>query len=1623
MLRPEPAARTAAPITREVSFDAATDQYSNRLIEINSGDQVLKDAPRGNSNFNCTQHEQLFQHLQIQSQEADSDIQRYLEHVDPFLKALKASNSAALAEQKAYQTTAKAGDTSTFNTTGYGFEVEDDHLRDKDIQTDHLKLLTVYILRHPFVQGFANKSSEASPETIMPETIMKAFQEGSAVPDRVTAPLTVADSDLNTSLLSSISEGNDADARRSSDQDFTASNDPASPPSNKGGKYALIGVAALITIGSGINVFAGLVAVGAIASIIVAGVSLFITVGAAIALKARSIPDALREASQAAPRGLNLNPHAVQLMALTQQYGQVASTKDKTKTLSGLFPSRLGTEAAFQSRSLQLDSDGQTAHSSPREVTADLKTKDAIQTRDDGLFVHLTEHRGSSTAHHPDGQKLTVDEFKLDLSIEITVNPYDPSQYASTAPDALLAFSQIAEVTQAEGTLSLTSDHLTLITATSLLGSTALTSRCEADHKLDEDAILWAPLSRDQLQAQIDQATILLHKTMDQMPELQSLLEAYEYEDIDEVFDHDFKTRWLEHATNPELDALTTLSTNPELKKKEELLLFISRCYITNSNQQSQICQFLKTDNKITAPILKRCIEQGQTQPMYGLFTANDAGNTSDQLLNILTDAHSDERWKIICDALSSTRKAQDHKAQYTEEGAIDTQFEKLEIQLTEFLTQHPTFMQGMGFDSTEDLKRTLRQHKTNWRNTGVTIGEDSEDSIDASDKIEFLTTAMLSKEKSTKHFNKVELWFAGHAIKMTAQQSPPSLWKALQRMADNSQDNQFAKLFRLDSTPLFRLDSTPIDIDSAKEEKALTEHYTAIFRQDRLKKTRESHQHINSKMAIGVACTLGVALYISLVAFFPASSLVPQIALPALTLLLSIAITVSIGFTVEKRLSFDQDITPTNETNTQITNTKSQTINRAIRPAIRIGILATIGMIISTVITGMNPVSALFNLISTTLVVNTALLPAMLLATGILCAGILYSTFRKDNTYAKNAKTTRRLSRLISYVIPLIMTSISAIPLGMELFGGPTASIFNSGLLSTMPAVHATLLTPTLLTGMIMGVLMLGVILAVIGVSAHLYKRPTLKEIKHEQAEAAEELATLEQPRKEAAEALKQVPANLLSNLEIASSDAETPPSSPENTDSASDDEAEPFNAQAQSITDALFYNEEHREMNWASHQLNESSNHIRQAGEEQASRVKAAISEMFLSGKSQSQLSNTETIEDDLTDKMELDQHSPLRQIFQNKTLMQDIAIIGGQRSLYSCTQMQNRTKRIVERFEHATRKDVDPNSDQLTLKSGAGQTQTVEFNAETHQMIFERTAFLQRKLNGENVDAPIQIESSLILTLNEDHSEIISIHTQTTCDTSMGKNHIAQWALEKRLDTRQMLRWTKGEEPSQEELFLEQQIHKFFTESTSEEDRHHLSQLGFQADPQPRAAVPARVSDALLTAAAHSSDTGLNALLMQEPTLHLQGSDAASSRASGDGFTVPGSADEAVTFDDSPASPPFNKGGKYALIGVGVSLTILMIGSAINVFAGLFAIKATTSWITLALSAICLLGVAIYACTRKVDHHITMPAAKTTDVAASRSFSSSAITKGPHFSTEDNPQELEPEQARATRPRSGS
>lgn len=534
MPRAEPREYTAAvPITRTVLQEAAINQYSHRLIEINSGHQVFKDSHRGNSNFNSDQHDKLLEHLKIQSQQPDSDIQRYLEHAGPFLKALQASNRAALAEQRAYQSTAEKGDRSTFYKTGHGRDVKEQHLSDENIQTDHLKLLTVYILRHPSVQDFADVGSS-------PEAIMKTFKS------------------------------------RSTD-------------------------------------------------------------------------------NQDAPLGLN--PHAVQLMALTQQYGQVASTQDRTKTLSGLFPSRLCTETAFEGRSLQIDHNGRTAHASASEVITGLKTQDAIQTRDDGLSVGLTENLGPRTAHHENGQNLMVDAFDLNLSIDITVSPYDRDRYDSIDSKALLSFGDIAQVTQAEGTLSLTSDHLTLITATSLLGSTALTSRCEQDQNIvDENAILWRPLSQVELQAQINRATILLHETMRQMPELQSLLEAYEYENIDAVFDTEFQDHWLQHAMNPQLNPQNTLPDNSELMQKQKLLLFISRCHITNPTQQQQICELLKKGG--ANHLIKHYIEQDNID--YEDFKADEAGNTSDQLLTKLTKAYEQRmQWQYI-DQITSDKEARE---------------------------------------------------------------------------------------------------------------------------------------------------------------------------------------------------------------------------------------------------------------------------------------------------------------------------------------------------------------------------------------------------------------------------------------------------------------------------------------------------------------------------------------------------------------------------------------------------------------------------------------------------------------------------------------------------------------------------------------------------------------------------------------------------------------------------------------------------------------------------------------------------------------------------------------------------------------------------------------------------
>ena len=1315
MLRAEPAARTAAPITREVLFDAATDQWSNRLIEINSGEQVFKDAYRGHSNFSPTKHRQLLQHLQTQSQEAGSDIQRYLKHADPFLKALKASNHAALAEQKAYQATAEAGDRSTFNTTGYGRDISEDNLKEENIQTDHLKLLTVYILRHPSVEDLAGESLEASPETIM-----QTFQ---------------------------------------------------------------------------------------------------------------SRPDVLREASQAAPLGLN--PHAVQLMALTQQYGQVASTQDKTKTLSGLFPSRLGTEAAFNSRSLQLDSNAKSAHSSVKEViqAEDLKLniEGSIQTREDGLSVRLTEHRGPRTAHQADGQNLRVNAFDLDLSIEITVAPYDPndpSQYSSTDPDALLSFGQIAKVTQAEGRLSLTSDHLTLITATSLLGSSALTSKREQNQQTAENAILWAPLSRDQLQAQINRATILLQETMENMPELQSLLEAYGYENIGAVFDDDFKTRWLEHATNPQFNPQHTLDENPKLKEKEELLLFISRCHITHPTQQRQICQFLQQD--YASETIKHCITRSQIG--YADFTADDAGDTSDQLLDTLTSAHPE----IVNAAMKRAIKSD----------------------------------------------RDNREFQKNLNTSAITAGT-----------VICLALVVLTVSPIS--------WFTpGIAATCLLSGTGIATWLNIRRKLFNSPN-----------------------ISS----------YSNVL----LSKNPNAMQQIISSQnkALIVIVAVAVSLIITAAVFFP---------------------------------------------------TLPGTMYTLATQAIGSAMITPLGM------------------------------PIALLAMTSIVAGMIAIKLYKESIKRPNPSKSRRLiAGGTSVLIALIISAPATLPL----LHAVNVSVL-TGLAGTLPSTIIGVTTATAFTSILMGLGILAAIaLTTWIVSTSIYRfskgttQPTDAKIiqsilKAQKTLTPEALRALSPP-------VSPVSSDVSSDVSSGSENEEQPSYEEEN-------QAQP--SQPSSIVDALF-------------------NHTITLTGPDINAIQGPMS-----GENYLDKFKRETVDSDgkkLADEGAHDDLSSLPEDTQSA-----IAALLFQTSPIAPAQILARAKTMTS--NHANPLDAD-NPRQVEVIGQERRGKTAEAQISRNEALNTVTVSQTKTYKVTNQDTgkvvSIPMTASTTLTLSEDNTRVLSAKTALTTLSTEHQAAISRVIVAKRITQDQALHTGEqgthgGYAPIAKtmadplETYLQAITQEALRGAPDTEEASKISEnMGIMptadnvlvkavepddaalSSAQEDSTVPARVLEAL--AAARSSEPALSALLMQEPTLHLQGSDAASSRASGDGFTVSDAG------DDAPTSPPSNK-AKYVLIGVGVSLTILMIGSAINVFAGLFAIKATTSMITLALSAICLLGVAIYACTRKdsnMDHHITMPAAKTAiGVAESGSFAPSAITKGPHFSTEEGNLQ-EPEQEGASRPRSGS
>ena len=295
-----------------------------------------------------------------------------------------------------------------------------------------------------------------------------------------------------------------------------------------------------------------------------------------------------------------INPHAVQLMALTQQYGQVASLKEDDCILNGFHINRICGEAAFRTQALTVEN-----HQSPGALwEGPMHTANgpkAISTTGQGLSIKATHTQGTSkNVWKPMGQNLRVDQLSVNLDIELTVKEYDPNAYTDLQSEQnqhLSLENIISEIKSGTNECSITSDHLTLMIATSLEGAHTLTSqRTSQEGSYDSDAVLWAPLTPDQLHAQIDRATTLLGGMMTTMPGLQNLLTEYGYSDIHDLFDADFKRQWMDHATNSQLhfDTIRKNQENdPTLKTKQKLLLFISRCYIAHPTQQEHLNRVL----------------------------------------------------------------------------------------------------------------------------------------------------------------------------------------------------------------------------------------------------------------------------------------------------------------------------------------------------------------------------------------------------------------------------------------------------------------------------------------------------------------------------------------------------------------------------------------------------------------------------------------------------------------------------------------------------------------------------------------------------------------------------------------------------------------------------------------------------------------------------------------------------------------------------------------------------------------------------------------------------------------------------------------------------------------------
>ncbi len=402
---------------RKMESSQLTQELLGRPIEIDTGQQVFIDSCRGGSVFNKEEHDVLLRLLQ-----QDESIQQYLEHAKPFLNALYSANPI------------------------------------EDIRKDHLKLLTVYILRHPSVIRLKEDNPDLSSKDIL-TTFFRSF------------------------------DGN--------------------------------------------------------------------------------------------PK--SINPHAVQLMVVTQQHGDVEGERGEIH--HGLYPTRLFKFNYPTSLNFKY---GQIQNNQSIGKRFDVPMEAAIQSDTNGLTIRLDHEDDNRIELYCDDMEL---QFKM--NIQIAVKPYDANDYAESSSGLTLTDildQDSIQLDPKKNSLSVRSNNLILMHTTSLEGARSMCSD-------DKRRILWEAVSKEQLNDQLKHSQALLEQTLKTMPALKNLIQSCGYKSLDDLFTRNqYKEQWIACVTNPNQDQ-DSIRREDRFVVQERLLYFISRCYMERSSQQ--LTDFISQPNAI----------------------------------------------------------------------------------------------------------------------------------------------------------------------------------------------------------------------------------------------------------------------------------------------------------------------------------------------------------------------------------------------------------------------------------------------------------------------------------------------------------------------------------------------------------------------------------------------------------------------------------------------------------------------------------------------------------------------------------------------------------------------------------------------------------------------------------------------------------------------------------------------------------------------------------------------------------------------------------------------------------------------------------------------------------------